>query len=323
VAEVRSWYFEVWNEPNLGFWTGTQADYFKLYGYTARALKAVDPKIRVGGPATAQSQWIPEFKGFCQTNSLPLDFISTHEYPTDITPLQRGIMKTVITKAKEEAAPFPVYYSEFNSGLYSPGFHDDPFAAAFVMYNLQDLQGLTNLLSYWTFSDVFEEGGFLSDPFHEGFGMITIHGVAKPVYRAFQLLHRTGKERVAVTQTAGSNSTAGVFVINNGAEIMAIIYNHNIPDNPIKTETICLQFLGINLMRTTAVVERIDDTHSNPTAVWKSMGSPGYLNQAQVTMLKKSSELVKMSIPWMQQNSTYAMLQLSIPPQGVAAITIS
>jgi xylan 1,4-beta-xylosidase len=134
-----------------------------------------------------------------------------------------------------------------------------------------------------TFSDVFEEGGFLSDPFHEGFGMMTIHGVAKPVYRAYQLLHRTGKDRVAVTQVAGSNATAGVFVISNGPEIMAIVYNHNIPTNPIKTETVCLQFSGINLMGKSAVLERIDDTHSNPTAVWKSMGSPGYINSAQVT----------------------------------------
>jgi len=324
--EVRSWYFEVWNEPNLGFWSGTQEEYFKLYSYTAKALKAVDSKLKVGGPATAQSQWIPEFKNFVVTNSLPLDFISTHEYPTDITPLQRGILKQVISKAKAEAAPYPVFYSEYNSGLYDPGFHDDPFAAAFVMFNIQDLQGLTHLLSYWTFSDIFEEGGFLSAPFHEGFGMITIHGVPKPVFRAFELLHRTGKERVSVTQVAGSNATAGVYVINNNdqnkGQIMAILYNHNIPGQPIKNESICLQLNGVDLSNKPVFLERIDSTHCNPTATWKQMGSPMYINAEQVATLLKSSQLVKERISLVQNGPTSYSVTVSVPPEGVAAITI-
>ena len=58
--EVSSWYFEVWNEPNLDFWTGTprQQTYFELYDHTARDIKAVSPRLRVGGPATAQAAWV-------------------------------------------------------------------------------------------------------------------------------------------------------------------------------------------------------------------------------------------------------------------------
>src|SRR4030095_4351652 len=60
--EVREWYFEVWNEPNLkAFWAGTKKDYFKLYEYTAAAIKNVDSGFRVGGPATAKNEWIEEF----------------------------------------------------------------------------------------------------------------------------------------------------------------------------------------------------------------------------------------------------------------------
>jgi xylan 1,4-beta-xylosidase len=84
VKEVREWFFEVWNEPNLEeFWTGTQQDYFRLYRVTAEAIKSVDPLLKVGGPASAKNAWIPEFVDFCKHNKVPVDFISTHHYPTD------------------------------------------------------------------------------------------------------------------------------------------------------------------------------------------------------------------------------------------------
>src|SRR6202521_2050796 len=82
--EVGHWFFEVWNEPNLkAFWTGRQEDYFKLYRSTVGAIKAVDPSLRVGGPATARDGWIDEFIEFCEIAHVAVDFVSTHHYPTD------------------------------------------------------------------------------------------------------------------------------------------------------------------------------------------------------------------------------------------------
>lgn len=118
--EVRQWYFEVWNEPNLnmtpkaGFFEGTRSDYFQLYKASAEAIKAVDSQLRVGGPATSnfiadhrhdgeildnsksvfydqehinhqqwKAVWMTEFLEFCAANELPVDFISCHAYPTD------------------------------------------------------------------------------------------------------------------------------------------------------------------------------------------------------------------------------------------------
>jgi len=84
LSEVSQWFFEVWNEPNLtAFGSGKQNDYFELYRHTVAAIKSVDAAIRVGGPATADNAWIADFIGFCSRNQLPIDFISTHHYPTD------------------------------------------------------------------------------------------------------------------------------------------------------------------------------------------------------------------------------------------------
>src|SRR5262249_40686022 len=84
LEEVRQWYFEVWNEPNLNaFWTGSQRQYFELYRESALAIKAWDAGLRVGGPATAKNEWIDAFLDFCEREGLPVDFVSTHHYPND------------------------------------------------------------------------------------------------------------------------------------------------------------------------------------------------------------------------------------------------
>lgn len=95
--EVESWYFEVWNEPNLGgFFAGKQKDYFELYRHTANALKRIDQKLMVGGPATATNDWVDAFVSFCETNSVPVDFVSTHQYMGEPLGHDPGGMKGIV-----------------------------------------------------------------------------------------------------------------------------------------------------------------------------------------------------------------------------------
>src|SRR3954453_2244981 len=83
--QVRSWYFEVWNEPNLdGFWEKADKQaYFELYENSARTIKAIDPQLRVGGPATAGAAWVPELLDFAAARHVPVDFVTTHTYGVD------------------------------------------------------------------------------------------------------------------------------------------------------------------------------------------------------------------------------------------------
>ena len=85
IGEIRTWYFEVWNEPDLpgAFWNGTRDEYFALYEAAARAIKAVDAQIRVGGPATSNSKWVASFLAYCRAHDVPVDFVSTHQYAGD------------------------------------------------------------------------------------------------------------------------------------------------------------------------------------------------------------------------------------------------
>ena len=95
--EVRRWYFEVWNEPNVDFWTGEprQASYFELYDAAARGVKRADARLRVGGPATAQAAWIPDLIAHCQRERVPLDFVSTHVYGNDTAENVFGTSETI------------------------------------------------------------------------------------------------------------------------------------------------------------------------------------------------------------------------------------
>jgi xylan 1,4-beta-xylosidase len=209
VTEIQRWYFEVWNEPNLsGFFTGTQAEYFALYDATAAAIKAVNPAYRVGGPATAgldEGAWIPEMIAHCAGNNVPIDFISTHSYGVDGALDEYGRdrhrlkaapdcvvndVRNVRCQVKESAMPdLPVFFTEW-SNSYTPrdNVHDSYISAPFVLFTLKRCEGYAESMSYWTFTDIFEEAGPGPAPFHGGFGMMNTQGIKKPTFYAFRWL---------------------------------------------------------------------------------------------------------------------------------------
>jgi xylan 1,4-beta-xylosidase len=331
VVEVRNWFFEVWNEPNLpAFWPASQEDYFKLYRYTVAAIKSVDGSLKVGGPATANSQWIPEFLDHCRKNSLSVDFVSTHHYPTDAfgepgadteTQLQNmpaGMMKDQASAAHRESGDLPLYYTEWNiSSNPRDPLHDGPFAAAFVTKIIMEARGLVKGYSFWTFSDIFEENYFPSVPFHGGFGLLNLHGIAKPAYRAFELLHRSGTELLELT---GTHATANAWVIRKHNAATILITNLAMPRHPIQTELLNLR-LSDAPAPLAAWIERIDEDHANPRGLWQAMGEPEYLSALQVEQLEAASILRKESQPWTYKRGDID-LAVALPPQSVAAVTI-
>ncbi len=329
--EVSQWFFEVWNEPNLqAFWTGTQADYFNLYRHTADPIKSVDGALRVGGPATAQSAWVPEFLEFCEKEKLPADFISTHYYPTDafgqigadtetqLAHAPRDVMRQKAQEVHDQAGGRPVYYTEWSiSSNPRDPFHDEPFAAAYIIHILMNVSGLVQGYSYWTFSDIFEENYFPSIPFQGGFGLLNIHGIPKPAYRAYELMHNLGTQQLAI-QGTHDNVEAYVVKKENGATVL--ITNHAQPRHTIQTEPVHIELEHAPEPRT-AYLERIDDDHANPRCVWVEMGEPKYLSPFDVDRLKVASQLVKEPIGWKYEGGTL-QLDVAVPPHGVAAITL-
>lgn len=244
--EVRSWYFEFWNEPNLdGFWErADQKAYFDYYGRTVRALKAVDPALRVGGPATAGADWVPEFLAYADAQKLPVDFVTTHTYGVSGGFLDEkgegdnklvrdpdaivADVRRVREKIQASSRPgLPLFFTEWSSS-YNPRdpVHDDYMGAAYILSKLRRTEGMAQGMSYWTFSDLFEEPGPQTKPFEGGFGLMTPQGVRKASWFAFKYLADLG-DRELPTRDEESIATM------KGTTVQVLAWRHTIPEQPV------------------------------------------------------------------------------------------
>jgi xylan 1,4-beta-xylosidase len=331
LAEVSQWYFETWNEPNLkAFWTGTRQAYFKLYRHTVEAIKSIDASLKVGGPATAQTAWMEEFLNYCEKHDLPVDFVSTHYYPTDafsegdtktdekLANAPRDVMREQAEKVKGQARGLPVHFTEWNiSSDPRHSLHDEPFAAAYAARILMSLRGLVESYSFWTFSDIFEENYLPSVPFHGGFGLLNLHSIPKPVYRTFELLHRLGTEQLEVR---GKHNTVKAWAIRKENQLTLLSVNHALPNHSIVIEPVQI-ILAHALQPKKCYIERIDEDHANPRKVWQEMGSPEYLSISEVERLQAASQLIQEPQSWLLVEGNIELL-FDLPPHSLSAITL-
>ena len=339
--EVAQWYFEVWNEPNIDFWVGrpAQQTYFELYDHTARALKGVSEKIRVGGPATAQAAWVGDMIAHATENDVPLDFVSTHVYGNDATtdvfhdhrPMApHQMVCAAVDKVHEEIAKsakpkIPLIWSEFNATYANEQqLTDSIYMGPWMADTISKCDGKTLMMSYWSFSDVFEEQGVVKTPFYGGYGLVAERGIPKPAYDVFMLLHELGEERLAapIDDALVTRKKDGTLVIAAWN-----LVEDNKDGTPVsdasKTVTFELKNVGGGIglhtvMGSKAEVRRVDASHGDTLDAWKKMGSPSYPTQAQIESLRKASELgPEEDLPIRDHKVTVVL-----PPMGLAVIEI-
>ena len=317
VDEVKTWYFEVWNEPNLspGFWTGTQADYFKLYQYSAKAIKSVNSDYKVGGPGTAGAAWESEMIDFCDKNNVPIDFISTHsygvqqgfldEYGNSGTVLSKDSMAVsgdVLQSRKEIAASakpnLELHYTEWSSS-YTPAdpVHDSYHEAAYILDKIKQSGSAVNSMSYWVFTDIFEEPGPRFTPFHGGFGLLTIQGIPKSAFYAYQFMNKLGKTELKNTDTRSWATKTE----NGGIQLLLWNFTNTLPDS-VNNQTYYVKDLpskskgkvkvsishvpaGMYTLEIYKVGYRVNDAYTQ----YVDMGKPKQLNKQQVEELKKDN----------------------------------
>ena len=254
--EVAKWFFEVWNEPNLtNFFAGSQADYFKLYDVSARAIKSVSPRYQVGGPATAGVNWVAELIAHCRAGDIPIDFISTHNYGTQNVLDEFGTRKqflrmgrgVIVDNIKEKARKqiddsampkLKLYITEWSASS-SPhnAVHDSYFEAPYILDKLKGIEGVTDAMSYWTFTDIFEEAGPPTKEFHGGFGLLTMGSLKKPAFYAYQFLHRLAPLELA----NGDRSSWVTRESGDGGEVTGLIWDFSQPD---QGKLDCNKFFG-------------------------------------------------------------------------------
>jgi xylan 1,4-beta-xylosidase len=195
--------------------------------------------------------------------------------------------------------------------------HDDPYAAAFIIKTILEASGRVEGYSYWTFSDIFEENYFPSVPFQGGFGLLNIHGIAKPAYRAFQLLHELGTELMPID---GAHPTVDAWFVRGAQSATLMLTNFALPRHPIATESVTFTLKG-DVAIAEASIQRIDLDHANAKRLWEQMGKPDYLGAAIVAELESASNLRKDAQAFSAEGGE-VIFDVTMPPQSVAAIQL-
>jgi xylan 1,4-beta-xylosidase len=329
LAEVQRWYFEVWNEPSLEFfWKDADFDaYMELYERTTRTIKRVDPQLRVGGPAShgfgehvGEPPWGKEFLAACAERKLPLDFFSTHPYPT-LYPVDlegkgymtwdgpdrllvdaRGCDKLLRASAYSNVER---HYTEWSSSP-SPRdpVHDTAFLASFIVDNNWRARGLMDSLSFWVVSDIFEEGRQGDTPFHGGFGLVNIQGLKKASYHGYWFLSRLGDEVLAegdgYAVTRRGDGTVVVLMWNychysddaNDSRLLSAAKPHEIYDlfavQPPREFRLKVDGVGQEVR---LQITRFDRQHGSVYDAWVEMGAPQHILPADLEVLRRQMEL--------------------------------
>ncbi len=374
--EVRTWYFEVWNEPNLWFFfNSTKSKYFELYRATALAVKAVDPALKVGGPATSnfvpddrfdgeqqeghkaithqledlgeaewRGVWIEEFLAYCAKEGVPVDFVSTHPYPTDIPfghditgmrtrPANATLKDLQWLRRVVSQSAFPsaeIHLTEWSTSPSARDFtHDYPQSAAYILKTNIEATGLVDSLAYWTFTDVFEEHGAGDGAFHGGFGLINYQGIVKPAFHAYRFLNQLGSEEIF----RGDAFLATRCSHTGHVRAVTCHYPDQYPGSPPFAMSIedaeKILAIGQPAHRRIVIqdlppgapylVETVDAEHGFAVRAWQAMGEPPSPSADQVTLLRDLGWSTRREIVKVDEEGVLR-LELKLLPWAIALI---
>ncbi len=326
IDEVSKWYFEVWNEPNIGFWAGEPKleSYLKLYDETARTLKAVNPRLRVGGPSTAQAAWSKIFIDHCTKEKVPFDFVSTHVYGNDSAEdvfkthekiprkdMVARAMRKVYDEVKSSSKPdTAIIWSEFNASFFNEqNVTDSEFMGPWLANYIRQADGLADMVSFWTFSDVFEEGGVVKSPFYGGFGAIAAGNIPKAAFNAFKLLHKLGEEKLA------NPSEDAIISKSKDGALIAAAWNYSAPEEKGESKKLTVNLQSMGEFKK-ARIYVLDEDNGSALSLFKKMGQPAFPTREQQKELRKAAEL---SEPELKELSS-PQLELTLKAKALALI---
>ena len=270
----------------------------------------MDPQLRVGGPASAGAAWVPELLAYADKNRLPVDFIATHTYGVEDgfldekgegdNKLSRNADAVVQdvrkVRGQIEAAGrpgLPLFFTEWSTS-YNPRdpIHDDYFGAAYILSKLRRTEGLAQGMSYWTFSDLFEEPGPQIKPFDGGFGLMTPQGIRKASWFAYKYLADLGDRELP---THDDQSIAAVK--GNTVQVLAwrdVLPDQTVSNRPIFTKVrspahampLAVSVAGLKPGLYQLQVRRTGFKQNDAYTTYLEMGRPAKLSDAQVRQLQ-------------------------------------
>lgn len=358
--EVESWYFEVWNEPDLScFFAGSQKDYFKLYEATVRAIKEVNPNLRVGGPSTSACLWLEEFLAFCKENDVPCDFVSTHHYPGDAFGnfINLRNVKQMLAAALDAAKNHRTLSETMTKMFFLP---ED-----FIRWDKGTLAKMDDeakkkvgdrplFITEWNSMAVFGSpvhdekysaafavkscmdlnntlAGYMfwccSDLFEEQFML------PRPFVGSFGIVSNDGIPKPnfwgfkllsqlypkRLNLPMRTNEPVEYAAFVDGDKTQILIFAQDQDYHKNETHEITIE---VNCEAKNVTQQRIDDTHCNPKAEWVKLGSPDNLTLEQVKGIKEKTHLRAEPLPFTAENGA-TKLSVRLRTNDVVLITLT
>jgi Beta-xylosidase len=195
----------------------------------------------------------------------------------------RETFAEAVSGLKKLAGDLPVFLTEWNvtSTCTAPA-NDTARAASYAVKSVIESDGMLDGMSFWTFSDIFEEIEFFPEPFSGGFGLLDIYGIPKPSFYAFKILNMLGDERY------GGN-TDGFAAFKKGDATQILLYRQKFGESEKKEEvTIKIE---ADKAPAEAYAYKINSENCNPLKEWQNLGSPKYLKPGEVEIIKEKSNL--------------------------------
>jgi len=355
--EVEKWSWEVWNEPDIFYWQGTPEEYDKLYDTAARAVKSVDPRMRVGGPATtgptgrSGGPYLRQFLDHCARTGVPLDFISYHAkgHPEVVDGhVRMGLANNLRDVAAgldiigdfPQFRKLPIFLSESDpegcgactarthpENAYRNGPLYPAYTAAALAGILQladryhaDIQGMLT----WAFE-------FEDQPYFDGFRTLATNGIDKPLLNLFRMEAKMSGDRVSVTSDGavplddilhnGVRAKPDVDAIATRTDhsLSILVWNYHDDDVLAPDADVSLAIAGLP-KGVHFVHYRIDADHSNAWTAWKKMGSPQHPTPAQYAELETAGRLQKLTA---DLETSPASLPIKLRRQAVSLVQLT
>jgi len=272
---------------------------------------------------------VDRFIRHCAAGNVPVDFVSTHVYANDTAEdvfgthekiprsemVGRAVKKVYDQVHASPRPDLPIIWSEYNASYKAEvDVTDSPFMGPWLANTIRQCDGLTSMMSLWTFSDVFEEGGVIQRPFYGGFGLLAEYGIPKAAFNAFRLLHKLGGERIAV-ESANALATRDA-----DGNLVIAVWNYAAPEEAGAPREVHLEIRGLDGERS-ARLEVVDAQHGSPLAAWEAMGRPAFPDRHQIQLLRDAAAMPEATVERLGAGSP-ATLPLTLQPHALAVVRI-
>jgi len=234
--EVASWWWQLWNEPDAGYWAGTDEEYHQLYDYTAKAVKRALPTARVGGPnvtgglSSRQAKFLTDFLEHCRSGvnyatgekGTPIDFVGFHAKGAPTVSEQGNVQMRMSTHMKQidaafriirsfpEFADLPIIIGESdpegcaacstNSGYTQMGYRNGTLFSSYLASSFAKKYELADKHGANLIGAVNWTFTFPGQPWFDGFRSFATNGINKPVLNVLRMFGLMGGERLRVSQ---------------------------------------------------------------------------------------------------------------------------